>query len=512
LSSFQITSLTPSSAAAEGPAFTLTVAGCGFVAGAVVEWSGSALSTTFITANQLTASVPAAFIAAEGQRTVVVVNPGGSTSNPVAFTVGPTLSISSFSPVSVTEGGPGFNLTVNGSGFVAGSAVEWNGSALPTSYVSATQLSVSVSASLIALPGSVDITVVNPGGAISNAVSFGIGDNLTIITASPLSPGTVGVSYSQAFSATGGVTPYRNWSVSTGNLPPGTSLSALGGFLTGLLEGIPTVGGTYTFNVQVTDDANTTVTKQFSMTINPSVGMPMISSSGIGNAASYAGGSVAPGELVVIFGSDLGPSTLAGLQVNSNGYVSTSLAGTQVLFDGIAAPLVYTEAEQVSAVVPYEVSGRISTQVQVVYQGQNSNVVAMPVGAVMPGVFTDNSSGQGQGAVVNQDGTVNSISNPASAGSVIFFYATGEGQTNPGGVDGQPDNSPAPTPVAQPITVTIGGINAQVIYAGGVPGLVAGVLQVNVQLPSGIATGNAVPFVLTVGGKASQSNVTFAVR
>jgi trimeric autotransporter adhesin len=129
----------------------------------------------------------------------------------------------------------------------------------------------------------------------------------------------------------------------------------------------------------------------------------------------------------------------------------------------------------------------------------------------MPGVFTLDSSGSGPGAIVNQDGTVNSATNPASAGSIVMIFATGEGQTNPDGADGKPDGFPAPTPIAQPVTATIGGLNADVQYAGGVPGLVAGFLQVNVRVPSGAPASNAVPAILSIGGNSSQANVTLAV-
>jgi uncharacterized protein (TIGR03437 family) len=128
--------------------------------------------------------------------------------------------------------------------------------------------------------------------------------------------------------------------------------------------------------VQVTDSANATATKQFTLVINaPTIS---ISTGGIVNAASYAGGSVAPGEIVMISGTGLGPATLVTAQLDSRGYVSTSLAGTQVMFDGVAAPILYTQATHVSVVVPYGVSGKTLTQVLVLYQGQASSVVSMP--------------------------------------------------------------------------------------------------------------------------------------
>jgi uncharacterized protein (TIGR03437 family) len=413
----------------------------------------------------------------------------------------------------VTAGTAGFTLTVNGNGFVSGSTVQWNGVALQTTLVSATQLTALVGSSLIASSGTSAITVFSPGGLQSNAVTFTINPQaagaLSILTASPLPNGAVGVPYSQALSATGGTTPYKGWAIAGGTPPPGIGLATLGSFLTGLLNGVPTTPGTFTFTAQVTDGSNTVATKQFTLTITGSVS---ISAKGVVNAASYAGGAVSPGEMITIFGSGLGPSALVGLQLDNRGYVSTSLGGTQVLFDGTAAPLIYTVAGQVSAVVPYSVSGKASTQLQVSYQGQNSNVVAIPVTPVAPGIFTVNASGLGLGAVVNQDGTVNSATNPALVGSYVSVYATGEGQTTPSGVDGKPGGAPAPAPLAQPVTATVGGTNALVQYAGGVSGLVAGVLQVNVQVPQGLPTGNSAPILVSIGGVSSQSGVTIAVK
>jgi uncharacterized protein (TIGR03437 family) len=258
--------------------------------------------------------------------------------------------------------------------------------------------------------------------------------------------------------------------------------------------------------VQLTDNTNATATLQFSLTINGAP--PSILVAGI-NAASYVGGSVSPGEIVLIFGSGLGPNTLVGTQLDTRGYVSSSVAGTQVLFDGLAAPIIYTQASQVSVVVPYGVIGR--TQVQVVYQGQSSNPVLIPVATVMPGIFTADASAQGQGSILNQDGTVNSASNPAPVGSYVSVYATGEGLTSPAGIDGKPAGSPAPRPVVQPITATVGGLPAQVQYAGGAPGLVAGVLQANVQIPAGVLSGSS-PIVINVGGQSTQANVTVAIK
>jgi uncharacterized protein (TIGR03437 family) len=479
-----------------------------------VLWNGSALSTSYVSGNQLSAALPANLIAAQGSASVNVQNPGGLASNALTFTINAAApSLSSLSPNSATTGGPAFTLTANGSGFLPSSTVLWNGSALSTSYVSGNQLSAAVPANLIAAQGSASVTVQNPGGLASSALTFTVNapGSLTIFTPSPLPNGAVGVAYSQGLTATGGVTPYKGWAVAAGSLlPPGVSLTQ--GVLpgTGLLSGTPTSGGAFTFTLQVTDNTNAIATKQFSLTISGEA--VTLSTSGIVNAASYAGGRISPGEIVTIFGFFPGPATLVTLQLDSRGYVSTNLGGEQVLFDGVPAPMIYAVAGQVSAVVPYEVSGESSTQVQVSYQMQVSNPVTMTVAGVVPGVFTIDGSGHGQGAIVNQDGTVNSKSNPAAVGSTVFVYATGEGQTNPAGVDGKPDAAPLPQPITQPVTATVGGVAANVAYAGGVSGLVAGVLQVNVQIPQGVSSGDAVSIVLNVGGTTSQANVTLAIR
>jgi uncharacterized protein (TIGR03437 family) len=514
-----ISSLDPPSIAAGYPFPTLqmTVNGSGFANGAMVEWNGSPLPTTFVSFTKLTASVPTAFLASPGTATVTVVS-GGTTSNSATFTIGPPPpAIISTVPASATAGGAGFTLTLNGTGFVPQSTVSFGCGDTPTTltstFVSTTQLTAFVPASLIASPGICTLTADNPqsiGGGTSNLYPYTVNPaaKLSILTTSPLPSGTVDVPYSLALSATGGVPPYKNWTVTSGSLPPGMSLVSPSDLIPGLLTGVPTAAGAFTFTAQVSDSMNATASSTLSLTI---VQVPVFSANGILNAASYAAGGVAPGEMITIFGSGLGPATLAPMQTDARGYVSTSLGGTQVLFDGTPAPLIYSLAGQVSAIVPYETFGKNSTEVQVVYQGQPSSTVSVPVVTAVPGVFTLDSSGSGPGAIVNQDGTVNTATNPASAGSIVMIFATGEGQTNPDGVDGKPDGFPAPTPIAQPVTATIGGVNAEVQYAGGVTGLVAGFLQVNVRIPSSVAASSAVPVIFSIAGQSSQANVTLAV-
>ena len=147
---------------------------------------------------------------------------------------------------------------------------------------------------------------------------------------------------------------------------------------------------------------------------------------------------------------------------------------------------------------------------QIEAQGQKSNALTVEVAQATPGIFTLDSSGKGQAAVLNQDNSLNSAANPALRGSIISLFATGIGQTNPPGIDGKPAAPPFPVPVL-PVTVEIAGANAEILYAGGAPGLVAGVLQANVRVPEHAATGNSAPVVLRAGGAQSQLGVTIAI-
>ena len=255
-------------------------------------------------------------------------------------------------------------------------------------------------------------------------------------------------------------------------------------------------------NLYVADSANNAV-----RAIQPASAAPAISA--VVNGASAQSGAVSPGEVVVIYGTNLGPAQLVSAQLDSSGLVSNQLAGTTVSFGGIAAPLVYVSYSQVSAVVPYGVSAG-SVPVQVQYQGQAPAQATATVAAASPALFTVDSSGRGQALALNQDGFANTAAHGAQTASVITLYATGAGQTSPAGVDGQIAGAQLPTPVL-PVGVTIGGQPAMVLNASAVPGSVAGILQIAVQVPTGIAAGPNVPVSLQVGGFSSPAGVTIAI-
>ncbi len=212
---------------------------------------------------------------------------------------------------------------------------------------------------------------------------------------------------------------------------------------------------------------------------------------------------VAPGELIVIFGAGLGPAAM--VTAPSGAALPTTLGGTTVMINGKAAPILYSSATMVSAVVPFSVDGLFSANVAVQYQGKTSNVTTVPVYASAPGMFTADGSGAGQATALNSDGTRNSVSNPALVGSIVTFYITGAGQTNAVGVDGAiyPTGNSQPAPV-QPLSVTIGGLPAVVDFVSGAPGMVSGTTRIVTEIPTGFAPGSAIPVQVTVGGTSSQ--------
>src|ERR1035437_7075210 len=250
----------------------------------------------------------------------------------------------------------------------------------------------------------------------------------------------------------------------------------------------------------------------------PASGSPVIKN--VTNAASYAAGPISPGEVIAIFAdpsNPIGAVNSLGLTLDQNGNVSTSLGGVQVIFlpQGILAPLIYVSATQVNAVVPYEVTSASGLQVQIKFLGQPSNSFGLEMAETAPAVFTLNGSGVGPGAVLNQDYSPNSSNNPAPSGSVIILYMTGEGQTDPAGVTGKvtttnlPPAQLTPRPLAA-VSAAIDGKAATVLYAGEAPDYVAGLMQVNVQVPYNSRSGS-LPIQVNVGSNSSQNGVTVAV-
>jgi uncharacterized protein (TIGR03437 family) len=141
-----------------------------------------------------------------------------------------------------------------------------------------------------------------------------------------------------------------------------------------------------------------------------------------------------------------------------------------------------------------------------------SDPFPVAVQATAPGLFTANTTGTGQGAILNQDGvTLNSAKAPASVGSIVSLWGTGEGVTNPPGVDGRLAIGVLPAPLAA-VSVMIGDYPATLTYHGAAPGLMPGVFQIDAQVPQKVQPGNSVKVVVTIGGATTQAGVTMAVE
>ncbi len=236
------------------------------------------------------------------------------------------------------------------------------------------------------------------------------------------------------------------------------------------------------------------------------------------NAASYLGGGVVPGEIVTIFGAAMGPPNLVPLSLTAEGRLDTTLAGARILFNDAPAPLLYVSDKQSSAIVPYALAGRTSVDVQVEYQGLQSDVVTVPVLPARPGIFSLDGSGLGPLAILNENGTVNSPSNPADRGSIVTIYATGGGERDPAVADGQIIGDVLPR-TSLPISVWFDNgpefdyfAYGEVLYAGGSPGSFAGLLQLNVRVPPDALAGNAVAFGLAIGNSRAAGSLTIALR
>ncbi len=244
----------------------------------------------------------------------------------------------------------------------------------------------------------------------------------------------------------------------------------------------------------------------------------------IQNAANFANTPLAPGELVTLRGFGIGPSTGTATQTQSSGLVSTQLDGAQVFFNGLPAPLLYAQSEQINVQVPWELTGATTAQIQVEYQGALSNPAKVTIQPSSPALFqivpaSPPANPPFQGAILNQDGTVNSPSNPAARGSIVSLFGTGGGVTATGGVTGGITPLSPLDYLTLPVVVQIGRYQADVVYAGAAPALISGVFQINIVVPETAVSGNGV--FLRIGGvgtnyfsspRADPGVVTIAVK
>ncbi len=227
------------------------------------------------------------------------------------------------------------------------------------------------------------------------------------------------------------------------------------------------------------------------------------------SGANYHGGAIAPGQIVSLFGSGMGPDQTMGGQLYE-GELSSYLGKTQVTFNGIPAALLATRKNQVNAVAPPEIAGDNEVEIVLTFGSGVSLPLVMAVQPTSPALFTLDGSGTGQAAAFNQDATINGVDNPDPLNHVLVLFGTGFGLWNESISGTAVIGSNLPTPAAA-VSVTIGGVPATVIYVGGSPGSTSGLVQMNVVPGDGTPTGDAVEVIVTVGGESSASGVTVAL-
>jgi len=263
-----------------------------------------------------------------------------------------------------------------------------------------------------------------------------------------------------------------------------------------------------TVSVQAAQTDAVTGAMQLAGSVSANTSTPIVASGGIGNAASGAGG-IAPGSFIAIYGVNFGATKVA-----SGAPYPTSLGNTQVLLGGQPLPLYFTSSGQIDAVVPYNIAANTALQLIV----QNGTAYSQPetvlARTAQPGVFTQNQSGAGPGAIFGQKpggvAALNTAANPASAGDALVIFCTGLGTVTPSVPAGTAAPLTALSWTDNPVTVTVGGLDAGFLFAGLAPGWV-GLYQVNVTVPSGIAATSNAPVVVTTAG-VSSAPVTVAIR
>jgi hypothetical protein len=382
-----------------------------------------------------------------------------------------TVTSSDGKPFTISGGAPWLNVSTSGS------AVNVNviQSAVTGSFFAAVNLTFtfadgSTQVGQVTLRAVAQSQLVNPlpsGGLTFTAVTGGSPQSQTITIAS--SGGSVPEGASAATTSGG------NWLSVTGggSSPQPFTVTA---DPTGLAP------GTYTGAVTVT--STTSGVNPLVMPVTFTVTSPTISISALDNGASMQTGPVAPNTMMTAFGN-----------------FPNCTSGAVVTVDGVATSVFYSSPTQINFLVPATASAP-SAQVVVSCAGSTSQAQTMPVAALAPALFTVGQNGAGQVDSVNQDGTVDGS---VPRGTVVQLYGTGFGLYAPTGPDGL-------TNLAQQVTATVGGVPAQVLFAGQAPGYTSGLQQIDVLIPAGAPTGPGIPIVLTVGGVSTPAGLTLNIQ
>jgi uncharacterized protein (TIGR03437 family) len=275
--------------------------------------------------------------------------------------------------------------------------------------------------------------------------------------------------------------------------------------------------GTYNGSVSITAPGVLANPIVVNVTLTVSAVVPQLAE--ITNTASNRSGPIAAGELVTLRGSSLGPPAPPNnglFSLNAQGGIDATLFGVRVLFDGTPGTPLYVSATQINVIVPWELAGRTgNVSVVVEYNGAQSAVLVVALASAAPAIYTVDNTGSGQAVATNQDGTRNG---PPGAGtaplpqnSVLIVYANGGGVTSPQGTTGSLSPTNQLLRISGPVSATIGGQEAAIDFIGAAPGLVTGVVQINLRPKPGVS-GNNLSITVTINGIASPPGPTVAVQ
>jgi uncharacterized protein (TIGR03437 family) len=213
---------------------------------------------------------------------------------------------------------------------------------------------------------------------------------------------------------------------------------------------------------------------------------------GVDNSASFSAATAAPNTILTLFGPALGCTPPPQVTINGSPVTVLSASSSQINF--VLPNMIAASA-----------NGSNTAAIQVACNGNPVETVAIPTAPTDPAIFTQTANGTGPGSIENADASVNTPANPASRGSFIEVYVTGFGPLSPASPDGL-------RRLSYPVTATIGGLNATVLYAGEAPTETNGLQQINLQVPAGLPVGPNVPIVLTAAGIPTQNGVTVAIQ
>jgi uncharacterized protein (TIGR03437 family) len=234
---------------------------------------------------------------------------------------------------------------------------------------------------------------------------------------------------------------------------------------------------------------------------------PMIEELSTVNAATQSSGTPhAPGELISIYGLNLASAT-AQVQALP---LPTELGGARVLLGGEPIPLLYASSGQINAMIPFDAPIGVPLSLEVWRGEVPASPVPLYVAPAVPGVFTQNQSGQGQGIIVDANYQLRNAANPARAGGALIIFLTGLGTTSPPIASGAAAPGPPFSTTDLAVSVSVGGVNAPVAFAGLAPGF-AGLYQVNAVMPAGVTAADDAPVIVKAGDYAGPA-VTIAVR